>query len=293
MGRTKIRGIELAGIRIAVEAPSWLDWTWPHALQAHTCLVSEPDVYISVRLGAAAPAPPLVVAEPECVVAEPERCEDVSEVDRCGDDWVIALQRGQPLERVARFDPDFGFGEIVLSPAWAVRRMCPIARPLEEWIVAQRALRSGGLVVWGSTAVRGNEALVFLGDQAPADSGSRESSGGWLVLRSCEEGFRVWALPSPGRDDRAVGEPWVRGIHVADSMFSDGVTPNSLDADSGAAELLRFAYSPAYGCDGADRMLETASKLSQRISVIRTGITRRRFAWQHPRVEATVEAIAT
>ena len=50
MGRTKLRGIELAGVRIAIEAPSWCDWSWPASLRERVCLASSPDLYLALRL---------------------------------------------------------------------------------------------------------------------------------------------------------------------------------------------------------------------------------------------------
>ena len=63
--------------------------------------------------------------------------------------------------------------------------------------------------------------LVFLGAHAPRDlpSGCR---AGWLVLQPHSEGIRVCALAAVTGRDRQICAAWVHGIHVADSIVTDG-----------------------------------------------------------------------
>jgi hypothetical protein len=178
-----------------------------------------------------------------------------------------------------------------MSQQSVAHRSCPIAYPLGEWIIAQRAARNGGLVLWGSVSVRRGRGLVFLGDHAPRDlsSGCR---AGWLVLQPHSEGVRVCALASvTGRDGR-ICAAWVHGIHVADSIVTDGLAPAVLEAEDAATELLRYSFSAVQGVEGADRVLDAASRLAERISVIRTGATGgARFSWQRERSASALDAI--
>jgi hypothetical protein len=281
MGRTKLRGIELAGVRIAIEAPSWCDWSWPASLRERGCLASSPDVYLALRF---AETPPVSAG-----ASESESSAGVRELSRSAQGCVVAVDTGGPDQRLARFEAGFHYGEIEMSARSLARALCPIAHPLGEWIVAQRTLCEGGLVVWGSAATRGRRALVFLGDHAPRDLGSEgRVAAGWLVLRPAADGVRVVAL-GPGS---GTGVAWVQGVHVADSMFSDGCAPAVLDSEAAAAELLRYTFSPLAAAEGADRSLEAASSLARRVSVIRTGLAAgaRRFAWQRGRAEAALDA---
>ena len=50
MGRTKLRGIEMAGIRIAIEVPSTLPWKLDPGLAAFESSAMDPDVHIGVRV---------------------------------------------------------------------------------------------------------------------------------------------------------------------------------------------------------------------------------------------------
>ncbi len=123
MGRTKLRGIELAGVRIAIEAPSWCDWRWPDPLRACVCLAPDPDVYLALRCGDA--------TSPGDASTRCEPTGSVCELARSGDGWVIAVHGGEPGSRLARFDADFRYGEIEMSPRSVARRSCPIAYPHE------------------------------------------------------------------------------------------------------------------------------------------------------------------
>ncbi len=109
MGRTKIRGIELAGVRIAIEAPSWFDWNWPDAFAASSCLVPDPDVYLALRLADSTPAS-LASTRGSARIAR--GCE----VGRSGDGWVITVHGKDSCQRVAHFDASFRYGEIAMSP---------------------------------------------------------------------------------------------------------------------------------------------------------------------------------
>lgn len=295
MGRTKLRGIELAGVRIAIEAPSWCDWSWPDAMRACECLAADPDVYLSLRRGEAT-FPNVASTGFEPTPCRPTACKPrggVCEVARSGDGWVIAAHGGELGPRLARFDAELRYGEIEMSPRSVAHRSFPIAYPLGGWIVALRAVRSGGLVIWGSVAVRRGRGLVFLGDHAPLDlaSGCR-GSGGWLVLQPHCEGVRVCALESVTGRDEPLAAAWVEGVHTVDSILSDGCAPAVLDAEGAAAELLRYSFSPTPDADDADQATEAAGRLAGRISVIRTGVAGAgRFAWQRGRTGTALDAI--
>ncbi len=297
MGRTKLRGIELAGVRIAIEAPSWCDWSWPDTMRACVCLASDPDIYLALRrVDGTFPNVPSTGCEPS--PCEPPSCEPsggVCELARSGDGWVIAVNSGEPGPRRIHFDAGVRYGEIEMSPRSVAHRSCPIAYPLGGWIVALRAIRSGGLVIWGSVALRRGRGLVFLGDHAPRDlpSGCR-GSGGWLVLQPHSEGVRVCALESVSGSDEPLAAAWVEGVHTADSILSDGCVPAVLDAEAAAAELLRYSFSPTPDADAADRAVEAAGRLAGRISVMRTGVIGAgRFAWQRGRTGTALDAIGT
>jgi hypothetical protein len=53
MGRTRLRGIELAGIKLAVQSPPEFEWDWPEQdLAALSVAASDPDVYVGVSVSA-------------------------------------------------------------------------------------------------------------------------------------------------------------------------------------------------------------------------------------------------
>jgi hypothetical protein len=259
-------------------------------MRACVCLASDADVYLSLRRGEATFQN---AASTACEPTPGQQSGGVCELVRSEDGWVIALHGAEPGPRLARFDAGFRYGEIEMSPRSIAQRSCPIAYPLGGWIVALRAIRSGGLVIWGSVAMRRGRGLVFLGDHAPRDlpSGCR-GSGGWLVLQPHFEGVRVCVLESVTGRDEPLAAAWVEGVHTADSILSDGCVPAVLDSEAAAAELLRYSFSPTPDADGAHQAIEAAGRLAGRLSVIRTGVAGAgRFAWQRGRTGTALDAI--
>jgi hypothetical protein len=277
MGRTKLRGLEVAGIRIAVEVPPSLQWAWPGALGGLACLPVDPDIYVSVRVG----APQHTLADSVLYTHQ----GGTFEVGRAGDDRLIAVHGASKYERLARFDAGFRSGEIVVSPAVAERREYPISSPLDELIVIQHAIRHGALVVRGAVAVSQGRALVFLGDAEPpaADSDVQVASG-WLVLRAEDDGYRVhwvpWSLPGSA----CVATPIAArlgGLHTAVPAGSGMRSPAHLTPDDAAAELLRHVFAPVHEPEYAETLLASATDLARRIPLIALSPPRAKpFPWR-------------
>jgi hypothetical protein len=269
---TETRGMELGGVKISVEVPSWFAWRPSGDLGHVVCSPRDAELHVGVR--------PLVERpRVESPIAYPY-AGGTLEVGRSGEDWVLSVRNDYCYERVARFDSSFTQGEVMVSRESIEQRACPISRPLDSGIAAHRAVLNGSLVVWGSAAVRDGRAILFLGDERPSAPRGTLARG-WIVLRPEAFGsVRVSSLTfAPG--SRTVRDAALHAIHVSESMFDCGPVPDCLDEESAAGELLRYAFAPAGGARVAEPILETASALARCVPVVRLGLaSARRFAWR-------------
>jgi len=275
MGRTRLRGFELGGVRLAVEVPPGFAWDWPESWPPElACAPHDPEVYVGVRVGATS------VPRSDAIVYS---CEGVSfEIGRAGQDWVVAVHGREPFERVAHFDDSFREGEVVISPRalsfGASGPEHPLQNPLADLIVMHRVIRSGGLVLRGSALIRNGSALVFLGaggppvDPPPPRSGAKLASRllarDQVVLRSQEHGIRVYG--TPWRTGAGVGAPISAGLEALYVMKSSHtrISARQLEPERALSELLGHAFAPVHDAGIAERQLETARGVVERIPLL-------------------------
>jgi len=279
MGRTRLRGLELAGLRIAVEAPPSFCWRWPEpGLGSLACPPGDPDIYVGVSLG----APSLPDWEPVTYSFD----GGTFDIGRVEDEWVIAVHgRQQRFERVARFDERFREGEVMISHGAVGGCAHPLEGPLLDLVVLHRLIALGGLVVAGSAVMRDGAGLAFLASEESggATPGVRESSragggaelfhtpGGRFALRLEDDGVvRVHGLPGASGQLRAGSSARLEAIHV--------VTPTSevfaepLSAERATSELLERVYAPVHDADCAAHLMEIVAKVTARLPFLKLGL---------------------
>ena len=283
MARTKLRGVELGGVRLAIEIPPVFSWRWPETWPFDlACPPHEPDVYVAVRVG--------TIAVPR-FDAITYSCEGGSfEIGRVGQDWVVAVHGRERFERVARFDPDFREGEIVISPralsngANGVEH--PLQHPVDDLIVMHRVVRDGGLMVRGSALLRRGSALVFLGGGAPpadpslgrgeAKHVSRLLARDQVVLRSGDGGVRAYG--TPWRERTGIRGPTSARLEALYVMRSphNGVAVQRLDPERALHELLAQSFAPVHDPESAERQLQAARGVIERVPLL--ALDRRRHS---------------
>lgn len=280
MGRTRLKGIELAGIRVAVEVPSGAPWDGPDDAFAPTaCSPHEPDVYLGVRI-----AEPHFPTGDSIVYTSRGR---TFEVARRADDWWIAVHGRERCERVVRFDTSVNQGEITVHPRAASRISHPLSHPFDELLTVHAISRAGGVVIRGTAVLRDDRALVFSGRQAGgtndpliANGGSAES--GWrpvatsdigtcVVLRFDSAGVVLHGMPSVSS---SAGEAPLRArldaIHLIEPATA--VYTQTLDPDEAAEEILDHVFAPLHDPESTSRMAENALKLAASVPVLRLGL---------------------
>lgn len=281
MGRTRLRGLELAGLRIAVEAPARLPWRDREgAACGEPCVPTDPDVYVGVRIGETRGP----VGE-TTVYASGRK---TFEIGREGSDWLISVHGRTPVERVARFDADFREGEVIVSPDHAAGLLeaggSPVAHPLDELLVLHRILRTGGLVLRGSLFGREGRALAFVGRRrAIAEARLGRHASGWrrvdpmravgdrIAIRFGDRGPHVHTLPWSVSGSRM---PSMRGdldaIHLLER--AEAVFTEPLAEEDAVGAILANAFAPVHDPEGASRSAELAEKLARSVPVVRLGM---------------------
>lgn len=279
MARTRLLAFEWAGLKLAVESPVGCSWEWPPEIADRTCHPDDPDVHVSVQS-----------LRQQRVIenAVPYSHEgSLFEAGRRGTDHCLGVAGDG---RVARFDPDFRWGDVWLPPSAIRNRVFPLARPLDDLLVIHRALVLGALAVRATAAVRQGRALVVLGDARPANLQPGTAMWeGWLLLDPRPDGTRVHPLPSTHETGARVrGEVLLEGLHVIDSVANDDSLTRTLDPEIAAGEILRFAFAPLASSSSTDRMLSAATRLAGRVSLLRVGAAiGQRFAWRRARSPLT------
>jgi hypothetical protein len=271
MGRTKLRGLEMAGIRIAIEIPSTLPWKLDSNLAAFESSPMDPDVHIGVH-----------VAQPRLPVAETFFYESGGshfEIGREASDWVVAVYGPEGrCERTARFDASFSRGEVTVSPDCAAQAQCPLSSPLDEILLLHRAVADGCLVLRGSLSILDGRAMVFLSQQG----GEMEAPGGpglmgvaqHLILRpdtgADSERDRIWVHATPWSTCKGAG-PHARAplesIHVVEAGGKRPVEKLSLSSSIGA--VLQHAFAPIHNPSAAEQLFEVVEWVSRRTRVHR------------------------
>ncbi len=272
---TRWRGIEVGGVRMAIEVPPEHPWTWmPSPLVRFLSPSEDADLRVSVRVG-----------RPDAPAPESLRYDSgggIFDVARDGEAFVIALRVRGRLERVARFDPSFREGEVVIHPdsIYARELQYPLAYPLDEVVYLHRIVRLGGLLIHACGIVRGAHALVFTGPSGAGKTtisrlmqrhaGARVLSDDRIVLRPSERGIRIHGTPWHGDGELSeAGEAELRAVHLI--RHAREVIAEPLAGARAAAGLLGNAFLPAHDPVGAAAALEVAAALVERVPVIRLG----------------------
>jgi hypothetical protein len=285
--RTKLRGITVAGLRIAIEAPPALPWNWPEgALTRFATSAGDPDLQVGVRIGE-------VKAPPQNALRD-DSGGGVLEVGRDGREFVFALRVRGVLQRIARFDEEFRWGEVVIAPDSPYARDCyyPLVYPLDELIFLHRIVRDGGLMLNSCGILRDGHALLFTG---PSGAGKttisrlmREHAGAVVlsddrvVLRPDGSEIRVFATPWPGDGEpSSTDSARLRAIHVI--RHAPEVLAEPLCGATAARAVLENAFLPVHDPVGADAALDFVADLVERVRVIRLGCPKDervvRYAW--------------
>jgi hypothetical protein len=285
--RTKLRAITVGGLRLAIEVPPSLPWRWPDgALSRFATPPADCDIHVGVRVGE--------VKAPPRDALHYDSGGGIYDVAREGRDVVIALRIRGVLQRVARFDEGFRWGEVVIAPDSLYAREChyPLAYPLDELIFLHRIARDGGLMLHSCGVVRDADALLFTG---PSGAGKttisrlmREHaeasvlSDDRIVLRPDGNGIRIFGTPWHGDGElSSTDSARLRAIHVI--RHAPEVLAEPLCGATAARAVLENAFLPAYDPVGAEKALGFVASLVERVRVVRLGFPKdervARYAW--------------
>ena len=274
MARTRLRGITVAGLRMAVEAPPALPWSWPEGpLRRFTSPAEDADLRIGVRVGPVEEPPPGSVSY--------DSAGGIFDVaHHAGEIWIALRIRGR-LQRLARFDEDFREGEVVVSPDSLYARECfyPLAYPLDEVVFLHRIVRENGLLLHACGAERDGSLLLFTGPSGAGKTtvarllesrGARILSDDRIALR-LEDGVLMghgtpWHGEAPLSEARGAR---VAGIHAI--RHAPEVLAEPLAGVGAASAVLRNAFLPAHDPAGAAAALDFTARLVERVPVIRLG----------------------
>ncbi len=276
MPGSAFRGLGVGGLRIAVEVPRALPWRWPDGpLRRFACSGESADVRVSVRVG--------TPEAPPTGVLHYDSGGGIFDVARSGSDFVIALRIRGELQRSARFDADFGEGEVVVSPGshYARERSYPLAYPLDEVIFLHRIVREGGLLLHACGLVHEGLARVFTGPSgagkttisrlAMRHAGARVLSDDRIVLRPAgSKGVRIWGTPwhGDGELSERASAP-LTAIHAI--RHASRIIPEPLAGAAAVAAVLGNAFVPAHDPVGTAHALDFAAHLVERVPVMRLG----------------------
>jgi len=269
--RTRLRGLEIAGIQMGIEVPDTCTWQWPESKVAEfVCLPREPEVHIGLR-----------IADFSSADLGGERYglgAWTFEVAPCGDDWLLGLSRRGVREQLARFDREFRNGEILVSREMAEQECFPLRSPLDEWIVLHRTVARGGLVLNGRTICDGTGSRVRLG----SDAAGRLSHHRWAASRMPLMSPNTVVLREEGAHLRSFRTPW---SDVADPLLShsgpvadltiaeetERPYRECLDPDEAAEQLVAHAVVPLCDENLFDRVLYNARRMAEQATVVRVG----------------------
>ncbi len=279
MARSKVRGITVAGLRVAIEAPPDLPWEWPEGpLRRFASEAADAAVQVGVRVGRCEAPPATSVRY--------DSGGGIFDVALDGRDVVVALRIRGRLQRVARFDEEFRVGEVVVSPDSPYARECwyPLAYPLDEVVFLHRLVREGALLLHACGIVRGGSALVFTGPSGAGKTtlarlfqrhaGAEVLSDDRLVLRLDPEGpgsgVRVWGTPWHGEAPLSMSASApLAAVHLI--RHAPEVLAEPVAGATAAAALLGNAFVPAHEPRGAAAALDFAARMVERVPLIRLG----------------------
>ena len=269
MARTRLRGLEIAGIQMGIEVPETCDWEWPDGPVAdYTCLPRDPDVHIGLR-----------VAEIGCEDLGGERYAVGAwtfEIARRGNGWLLGLSRHGQREQLALFDQEFRAGEITFSRAAGRMRSFPLRTPIDEWIVLHRTVARGGLCLTARAAVDIGGARIDLGVGAsrPADQWRTPSNSflgrNAILIREYLGRLRAFRTPwSDAMDERLPICSSVVEINALEK--TERAYREVLDAGDAAELLVTHAIVPVCDENLLERVLRNAQRIAHGARVVRIG----------------------
>ncbi len=286
MGRTRLRGIELAGLRLAVESPQDFVWDWATGgLAELSCAADEPDIHVGVSCGDIMPPK----WDPITYSFEGGSF-DVAMVDE--EWWVGVHSRGRRFERLVRFNKSFTQGDVVIAPGAEETLSHPLDGPLLDWLMTHAVIERGGLVLCGSAILDSGSALAVLsvGSHSMNVSSGGESwdgctpiltPGSRFAVYPSEDGFRVHALPGADFEAGLTLQGRLKAIHVLDTTTQAGI--ELLESEDAMEAVLSRTCAPVHAPDLANKILTTASRVADRIPMARLGIPRQNtkspFVW--------------
>jgi hypothetical protein len=280
MGRTRLRGFEWAGLKVAIEVPPGVVWEAPEGLADSSCHPDDADVHVSVELMTESSG--LAEVTPDCQYSHED---GVFHAGRVGDDhWIRVEGDG----RIARFDRSLRWVRVGMTPAAAKAGLFPLRRPLDDLVLIHRALANGAIAVRATAAVTDGSALVILGGGVSELPTARTSLWqGWLLLQPGADQVSVHPLPSTirsGRFDTGTRVARLDGLHVIDSITGEEYGASTLDPDLAAGEVLRYAFAPLASAESTDHLVGAATELAARVPIVRLcSAGSSDFAWRSAR----------
>lgn len=289
MGRTCLRGIELAGLRLAVESSEEFDWECSGAgLQDLASVATEPDIHVGIRFGE--------IDAPRWDPVTYSFGGGTFDVGRVGDEWWVAVHaQGRRFERIARFDRELTQGDVTLAPGMQRGLRHPLEGPLLEFLVTHALIERGGLILAGSAILDSGSALALL-SAGSQDVGAPFEGSAWdgaapiltpgprFAVHAVGDHFRVHGLPGlSDHGDSAIGGR-LQAIHVLDSAQTAQMEP--LRAQDAVEAVLSCACAPVHAPELTEKILTTAACLASRVPVTRMGFPQEQpvmsFAWGCP-----------
>lgn len=270
MARTRLLGLCIADLRIAIEAPPSLPWRWAGDPEAAFAASPEaPDLSIGVRIARLGGA-----ARPALQPGGGERLE----VSRSASGWRVLHRRGGVVEREASFDARLRAGEVLVDPGAPAARGggYPLAFPLDEWLVRHRLALEGGLLLRGWAVLRDDRALIFaaaseedsgLARRLAASPGARALGGPLVALRPEGTGVRVHGTPWRAQGGLLRSAP-LEAVHLVHAAPTLAAAP-LCGAEALAAVVP--ALAPLDGGEPQERALTALERLVERAPVIRLG----------------------
>ncbi|MEM7411657.1 MAG: hypothetical protein AAF430_15615 [Myxococcota bacterium] len=267
------RGLEVAGLRMAIEVPDALPWEWPDGpLLRFASTPEDADVRVRVAVRDRLEAPPRAALAYDSEGG-------IFDVARVDDGWVFSLAVRGELLRVARFDAEFQNGVVeVAADSFYVREVLyPLAYPLDELIYLHRLARCGGLLLHACGVARGERARLYTGR-----SGAGKTTVARLELGrgDCEvlsdDRIVLWKRPDSGFE--VCGTPWhgdaplasrrrvrLASIHAIHQAGSLEAAP--LAGAAAAAAVLGNAFLPAHDPIAAARTLDLVDELVREVPI--------------------------
>jgi len=262
MARTRLRGIALGGVELAIEQDPALPWKWPgRDHEENAKAPADGACHIGVRRGDAR-----ALVDPDAPAIWMGRFRVVLGIK--GPGLGFGVFRGQRCERAASFDAAMNTGEVVVDPS-VEPGIFPLLHPLDELIATRRLITRGGLALSGAALIRDRRALLFLGSEAAPRVRSH-----WLVPQATGVGGA-----------RLVGTPWSAGPEIplggslrVDALHcvhrSPAVFGRELRGERAVAELLghRVASLQPLDDESLETLRESAAKLIEGLSVRSLGL---------------------